>query len=96
MTTTLPDDARLGHARVALLDALIHVLHAQRDVAALTRAAQAAPGHSDPLVIDPRPAYSVAAWTEQLQQEGLVSPGELCVMHQRAQAMVAARHGAAG
>jgi hypothetical protein len=91
MSTALPDDDRLRHARVALLDALIHVLHAQRDVAALTRAARAEAGRSDPLVIDPRPAYSVAAWTEQLQHEGLVSPGELCVMHQRAQAAVAAR-----
>ncbi|MFT3816667.1 MAG: hypothetical protein QM750_03405 [Rubrivivax sp.] len=66
-------------ARVALLDALIQVLHAQRALAAGSAGA-------DPLAADPQPARCLAAWTEQLQQDGLVSPGELCVMHQRAQA----------
>lgn len=81
-------DHRFASARVALLDALIGVLHRQRQVAAAHRAA--ASGMADPLAIDPRPAYCVAAWTEQLLAEGLVSPGELGVMHQRAQAVAEA------
>jgi hypothetical protein len=74
---------RAGAARVALLDALIQVLHAQRALAALNTGA-------DPLAADPQPARCLAAWTERLQHDGLVSPGELCVMHQRAQINAAA------
>lgn len=81
-------DHRFASHRVALLEALIGVLHRQRHLAAAHRTAAA--GMADPLAIDPRPAHGVAAWTEQLLAEGLVSPGELGVMHQRAQAVAEA------
>lgn len=61
-------------ARVALLDAMIRVLHHERAVAALD---------ADPS--EPASARAVSALTEQLLTEGLVSPGELMFMHQRAQ-----------
>lgn len=73
-----------GAARVALLDALIQLLHAQRALAARVAG-------DDPLAADPQPALRLAAWTERLQRDGLVGPGELCVMHQRAQAAAAER-----
>jgi hypothetical protein len=80
----------LSHARVALLDALVHALHHQRELAALARAHAATP---DSLMADTRTADALAAWTERLLADGVVSPGELLVMHQRAQmaAQAAAR-----
>lgn len=78
--TTLPP--ALSHARVALLDALVHALHRQRELAALTRAHDTTP---DALMADTRTTEALAEWTERLLTDGVVSPGELLVMHQRAQ-----------
>ena len=78
--TTLPP--ALSHARVALLDALVHALHHQRELAALARAHATVP---DSLMADTRTADALAEWTERLLADGVVSPGELLVMHQRAQ-----------
>lgn len=72
----------LSHARVALLDALVHALHHQRELAALARAHDTTP---DALMADTRTADALAEWTERLLADGVVSPGELLVMHQRAQ-----------
>lgn len=78
---SLPTLPALAQARVSLLGAQIRVLHHERVVAALQAAAQGTP---QPLVT----AATLARLTRQLLDEGLVSPGELAVMHQRAQAEV--------
>lgn len=78
---SLPTLPALAQARVSLLGAQIRVLHHERVVAALQAAASGAP---QPL----QTAATLARLTQQLLDDGLVSPGELAVMHQRAQAEV--------